>query len=171
MNVMIGTFLIAAMGLATACERFENDGSTDICEGVDTKHVCALPFEAVYSYRQVLVDRDIRLDGALVIGIRPEPPGSQTPVMLLFPSMERARICNPAFAIELLTTSDEIVNELREANGGFVSVAGRLQPSSRGHWSQLDVAVSPISLSSERWDLNCMSVLPPMLPEPSSEED
>jgi len=167
MSAIIGYLLIAATALATAsCDRMEPQGASGICASVGANHVCAVPFEAIYAQREVLTDRAIRLDGVLVVGVRPEPPGSQTPVMLLFPSMERARICNPEFAIELVPSSEEIANELRNASGGFVSVAGRLQPSTKGHWSQMEITTPPALVNSEKGNFQCMAAPPPPPPEP-----
>lgn len=164
---MIRALLVAATALATAsCDRMEPHGVSGICASASADHVCAVPFEAIYSQREVLTNRAIRLDGVLVVGIRPEPPGSETPVMLLFPSMERARICNPEFAVELMPSSKEIANELRNASGGFVSVAGRLQPSSKGHWRQMEIKVPPALINSEKGDFQCMAAPPPPPPEP-----
>lgn len=167
MNIMIGTLLIATVVLATpSCARIDHHQADDICGSTDASHVCTVPFEAIYSHREVLANRNVRLEGVLVVGIRPEPPGSEIPVMLLFSSMERARICNPELAIELVTASAEIANELKNASGGFVSVTGRLQPSAKGHWGQMEITVPPALVNSEKGNFQCMTTPPPPPPEP-----
>jgi len=156
----------ALLALVTAsCDAMEPQGVSGICAGVSPEHVCAVPFEAIYSQREVLTNRDVRLDGVLVAGIRPEPPGSETPVILLFSSMERAKICNPEFAIELIPSSEEMANELRSANGRFVSVSGQLQPSAKNHWAQIKVILSHTLISSEKGEFECMAAPPPPPPE------
>lgn len=168
MSTMMRASLIAVVTLAaTSCAQVDRHEPAGICGSTEQNHVCALPFEVTYSHREALTNRNVRLEGVLVVGVRPEPPGSENPVMLLFPSMERARICSPEFAIELVTASAEITSELRDASGGVVSVAGRLEPSEKGHWSQLEVADSPALISSERGGFQCMTLPPPPPPEPA----
>lgn len=167
MRTMMGGLLIAATALAAvSCFRMAPHGAPDICSNVSAGHVCAVPFEVMYAQRETLSGRLIRLDGVLVVGVRSEPPGSETTVALLFPSMERARMCNPEFAIELLASSKQVADDLRNASGRFVSVVGRSRPSPRGHWSQLEVMTPPALVSSEQEDFQCMTAPPPPLLEP-----
>jgi hypothetical protein len=153
-----------ATALAVSCDRIEDVPS--ICQKSDVSHVCLVPFEALYTQRDNLAGQLIRLDGVLVSGARSEPPGSELPVILLFPSVERAEMCNPGLAVELLTTSEKVLDGFRKADGGFVSVVGKLQQSHRGHWSQMQVVSAPTLISSEQHDLSCMKTPPPPKPEP-----
>lgn len=159
------TLLVVIIVLATtiSCDRVGSNANSGVCASTNVEHVCTVPFEAVYSQRETLFNRSIRLDGVVVVGVRPEPPGSKTPVILLFPSIERARICNSKLAIELVPFSKEIDNALKNANGEFVSVAGLLRQSSKGNWSQMEVTTLPALISSEKYDFQCMTSAPPPL--------
>lgn len=167
MNTTIGVLLMTVVALATtSCSQFGRDESAGVCGSADNNHICAVPFEEIYAHRDAFTERNVRLEGVLAVGVRPEPPGAEIPVMLLFPSMERAKICNPEFAIELVTESSEIENELRSASRGFVSVAGRLQPSTKGHWSKMEITTPPALINSEKGNFQCMAGPPPPPPEP-----
>lgn len=171
MKNLVGIALMLLASLPTAsCQRYDYREKAGICDGAEADHVCLVPFEALYFDREHLMGRNVRLEGVLIVGATPEPPGSEEPVMLLFPSMERASICNPQLALELLPASAGIVAELRDAHGTYISATGRLQPSKRGHWSEMQITrpVSPIS--SAKGDFYCMSVPPPPPPEPPPEE-
>lgn len=165
MSRVIQLLLLPVIILAASCQH-DKRGLDDVCGSGEAQHVCAVPFEVAYAHRGALIDRNIRLEGVLVAGVRPEPPGSKAPVVLLFPSTERARICNPGFAIELVSASSEIASQLVDAGGGLVSVAGRLKRSEKDHWAELEVMTAPALISSDREDFDCMSAPPPPLPEP-----
>jgi hypothetical protein len=166
MRLFTGALLIAAVILATAsCGKTRANNDSDICATEDQNHVCVAPFAALYSHRQALVGRNIRVEGVVVVGVRPEPPGSSIPVVLLFPSAERARLCNPELAVELVASRD-LADELSVVSGGFVSVAGKLQLSQKGHWSELVVTAAPSLLGGERGEFACMKAAPPAPPEP-----
>jgi hypothetical protein len=167
MNAPMISILVVAVALVTSsCGQTGRQESVSVCENAGADHVCAVPFEVVYSGREALIGRNVRLEGVLVVGVRPEPLGSEIPVMLLFPSMERARICNPKFAIELVPAVSGVANELRDANGGIVSVAGRLTSSAKGHWGELKVEARPALVFSEKSDIRCMTPPPPLEPAP-----
>lgn len=166
MSSLARLLLLAALFAAVSCQQV-NGREADVCKGTDKTHVCSVPFEVVFSDREALIGRNVELQGVLVVGTRPEPPGSQTPVMLLFSSTERAKICSPEFAIELVA-SKEVVRELENINGSTVSVAGQLKLSPRGHWSQLDVVTAPTLLHGEKGRFECMTAPPPPPPEPAS---
>lgn len=153
--------------IAASCHRYDPREGTGICDGTEADHVCSVPFEALYFDREHLTNRNVRLQGVLIVGTRPEPPGSEEPVMLLFPSMERASVCNPQLALELLPASARIAAELRDAHGTYISLAGTLQPSKRGHWSQMEITTSVSPSNSAKGEFYCMSVPPPPPPEPA----
>lgn len=167
MSAITRVLLTAVAVIAAAsCDQTPPHGASGICADAKADYICAVPFEAIYSEREALTDRSIRLDGVLVVGLRPEPPGSEVPVMLLFPSIERAKICNAQFAIELVPSSAEIAIALRSADGGFVSVAGPLHPSRKGHWGEMKIKVAPALIGGEKRKFECMTTPPPPPPEP-----
>ena len=163
---MNSIFVVIAALAASACSQNGRQELAGVCEHAGANHVCDVPFEVVYSGREALIGRNVRLEGVLVVGVRPEPPGSEVPVMLLFPSMERAKICHPKFAIELMPAVGGVANDLRDAKGGIVSVAGRLTSSAKGHWGELKVEARPALIFSDKSDIRCMTPPPSLEPGP-----
>jgi hypothetical protein len=131
--------------------------------------ICSIPFELLYVNRKSFANRDIELEGVLVAGQRSEPPGSNTPVILLFSSAERAQICNPEFAVNIVPRSEKIRLALNAASGNFVSVHGLLSTGTTTYWADMKVTAPAVSLGRPTNDFkSCMELPPPMPPEPSN---
>lgn len=168
-NLARVSFMLLASFSTVSCQRHDNREIGGICDGTEAGHVCLVPFEALYFDRAHLAGRHLQLEGVLIVGTRPEPPGSEEPIMLLFPSMERAAICNPKLALELVPESANNAADLRDAHGTYISVTGRLQPSKKGLWSEMQL-VRPVSpISSVKGEFYCISAPPPPPPEPPAE--
>lgn len=162
MKIIGGVVLMAVIMSVAACQRDELDAH-DVC-GVDDDRVCHVPFEVVYSHRILMYERDVGLDGVLVVGVDLEPPGATKKMYLLFPSSQRARICNPVSAIRLVPASDEIADELSEAAGGMVSIVGRMKASNQGYWGEMLVSTEFTLIESDKEAFECMAAPPPVLP-------
>ena len=134
------------------------------CAAGDGAGICHAPFEAIYSSREKLMNHNVRLDGVLIVGFRSDPPESQKLIALLFPSAERAQMCNPKFAIEVVANSDSLSDALEDYSGRFVSVAGRLTHGKFGAWARIELARPPALLSGEKIESSCMQTPPPTPP-------
>lgn len=168
-NLARVSFMLLVSFSTVSCQEYDNREVGGICDGAEAGYVCLVPFEALYFDRGYLEGHHLQLEGVLIVGTRPEAPGSEEPIMLLFPSMERAAICNPKLALELVPESANSAAELRDAHGTYISVTGRLQPSKRGAWSEMQL-VRPVSpISSAKGEFSCMSVPPTPPPEPPTE--
>ena len=113
------------------------------CDGLIPEHICSVPYELVYSNFHDLLGRLVRIEGVLIVGVRPEPPGSNTKVALLFPSVERAERCNASFAVEVVPSSDDDYERLQELHGSYVSIAGIFDNSNFGHWASIMILKDP----------------------------
>lgn len=131
------------------------------CTDLEEPLVCTVPFEAIYSDRKELFDHLISLDGVLGVATDEEPPGSRVQVYLLFSTLERARLCRPQLAIELIPGSVEMEQEMKLNNGAFVSVEGILRPSQHGLWAELELVRDPMLMAVSREEIPCLSKPPP----------
>ena len=162
-SIMVALLLSTAS--LSACREDDSPSAGAIC-AVKAHQVCEVPFEILYSHRESLLNRVVRLDGVLVVGARPEPLVTDAPVVLLFPSAERAEFCNQKFAVEVIVQDKGLLIELYRSGGAAVSIAGRLRPSTNGHLAEIEVAKAPSLLTGvDRMTGDCMRSPPPLLPD------
>jgi hypothetical protein len=154
--------------LTPSCRNAGQDEIKALCGPPNGRHVCSVPFETIFSHREALIDHFVALEGVLVVGVRGEPPGSKVPVALLFSSADRATTCNPGFAVEIKNSSGKWPEELKNANGYFVTVAGQLKRSPAGHWLELEYSRPPVWVNGVRGNYSCMAPPPPMPPDPEA---
>lgn len=155
-QISIVTGWMLMLFLSTACDSgTPNAESSTPCES-SSRTVCEIPFELVYSARQELIGKNIRLRGVVVAGYRSEDVG-QT-LTLLFPSFERARICSKVDAIEITGTSKEISDEILEYDGQWISIAGKFEESASGEWGVLNARKGPALLDSEKHSFECIKL-------------
>lgn len=150
------------------CGCVAQESLKDICPQSHRGIACELPFEVLYSHRPEVEGRLVSLDGILVLGIAPEPPGKNKVKVLLFPSSERARSCNFSTAVEVLVSSSKGLGlePMQEGVGYAVNIAGELS-SSAEHW----LAIEPVNDISLQYIIDsdvgsCLVSPPPILPEP-----
>ena len=159
--------LVIVLAISTSACRAGAAEAPEICPSA-SRYACAVPFESVYANRHELINKAVQLEGVVLVGVRSEPPGTTVPLALLFPSTERSEICNTALALQL-TGSPRILEELRSASGGAVSIAGELALSDKGHWAQINVVrVSQLRTARGDAHVNCLNPEPPPAPPPES---
>lgn len=160
---------LAVLGLcaiSTSCNGADSNPER-LCRNLNQNQICGLPFEAALLKRGELLGRNIRVAGFLVIGVESEPPGSSRPVMLLFPSLERANLCDLNSALELTDSTGKIYEKMKQNNGAGVSVAGKFDFSSGKYWAKIDMSSEPsLIFNNQNSSIdNCMMPPPHMLPE------
>jgi hypothetical protein len=154
-----GLLCIAALALGQECK------AADFCKEISGKKICDVPFEAVYSNRSDLIEKRISIDGVLLAGVGGE--FASVPTVLLFPSVEKAQVCDHAFAIEIVVDSKSLFDKLKISSGKIVNISGVLRRSGNGHWATLEITREP-SILQERHELypTCLKAPPPPPPPP-----
>src|SRR5690606_25288453 len=98
----IRQLLIASIAVISAGQALAKDPLADVCVNSQSGIPCVIPFEALYAHRASAIGRLVSVDGVLIIGRAPEPPGNSKMKALLFPSIERAKSCNFTTAVEVI---------------------------------------------------------------------
>lgn len=159
--------ILAAWIALVLCGCVAPESKTEICPHGHEGIACELPFEIVYARRSEIEGRLVSLDGILVIGDEPEPPGNDEAKILLFSSGERARLCNLTTAVEVVFSSEKKIDleSMQKGVGYAVNIVGRLS-SSAEHWLAIesDNEVSIYYLVDGGVG-TCLVSPPPVLPE------
>jgi len=163
----------------------ENDGVIDdVCGYGKEGALCKIPFDLVYTHRKSFVGRKIQLNGFLLAGSQFESSSSNESLILLFPSTERAEICEIRYAIEIFPDSDQMLNELIGLSGWVVSISGEFHRNLTGHywssgrfwsvsrhWGGIDVSSEPVRIFNNMENLSRNCLVPPVPPpEPPRHE-
>jgi len=143
MNKIIFCFIFLSFSISASTNQ-EMEFFDDLCPDHDRNYTCNVRFETIYSYRNLLIGTNVRIEGILIIESNPPHEEEKLPLMLLFPSTERARIFNVRFAIELtpspLEHAANIDKDIARPSFRFTSVSGKFYPDPKErYWGRIEV--------------------------------
>lgn len=129
---------------------------SDPCQSLGSNYVCEVQFERVYVNSELLAGRNIKLDGIIVVGM--DALGHEE--MAIFPSAERANLCNLIYALRLKSDDKAIVEEVRLSSGMHVQVAGKFNPGNARNdfWGEINLIRPPSLISGVKHDLSCLNM-------------
>jgi len=124
----------------------EFDFFDDVCKSYNKNHSCSLRFETIYAYRDFLIGANIYIEGILITKSNSLPKEESPPLMLLFPSTERAKMFDAISAIEIVLPPQEDMIDASyqkiesQPNIRFTSVLGKfsLHPGGK-YWGRIEM--------------------------------
>ena len=136
---------------------------TGFCPSLNPGHVCEVPIEALLADRGGPWTETLATTGVVVADNKFGPRSFKA---LLFPSAERARVCSPAGAIELVVTDRQLIDSIVDMSYSQVRVVGTPRASENGHWLAFDLAKAPVRLGDELEGARGCITSPPNYTEP-----
>ncbi|MEG3184631.1 hypothetical protein [Novilysobacter erysipheiresistens] len=161
---MIKYLLLASSFLVVSCSSPEGPSAEIDC---GSAHVCEVPFQLIYSGKDELIGKTVKLSGYLVVGSEPES-GGRGQVALLFSSRAQAKLCVAKEAVKLKSRSKAVAEALQKAAGDLVSVNGRiLKGSARTgddrFWLTMELTDEPTLIANEAEGIvSCFQQPPPL---------